>query len=80
MASKIDPEPDFHENLKTSILTTIYSTLDMLAMLKITHFGSPEPQENTKKTSFQKTFKKTSQNDIQTRFLSVLSENVRKLK
>ena len=50
MTPKIDPEPDFHENLKTSILAPIYDTLGMLAISKITHFGSPKPQENYHKT------------------------------
>ena len=51
MASKIDPEPDFHENLKTQIVAAIYYTWGMSAISEIIHFGSPEPQENdTKQT------------------------------
>ena len=57
MASKIDPEPDFHENLKTSIWAAICYTWGMSAMSKITHFRNPEPQENDQQNDVTKTRK-----------------------
>ena len=66
MASKIDPEPDLHENLKTSVLGDIYYTWTMPAMSKISYFRSPEPQENDQKTVVQKTL----ENNVTTPYLS----------